>query len=74
MIMVALSFFCDSRPWFEAFTSWAQEHLAVIAAFDLDWRKNFEPQIAQRYWAAGTRWCPRCPPQNVCFVWVTFWL
>ena len=25
--------------------------MAVVVAFDLDLRKNFEPQIAQRYWA-----------------------
>lgn len=26
--------------------------MAVVVAFDFDLRKNFEPQIAQRYWAA----------------------
>eukprot|EP00435_Cladocopium_sp_Y103_P048841 s214_g14.t1 len=34
---------------FGAFTAWYQEHMAVVAAFDLDLRKNFEPQIAQRF-------------------------
>ena len=36
---------------FGEFTSWKQMHMAVVAAFDLDVRKNFEASIAQRFGA-----------------------
>jgi len=37
----------------QEFTSWKQMHMAVVAAFDLDVRKNFEASIAQRFATSG---------------------
>ena len=54
----------------EEFTAWYSEHMAVVVAFDFDLRKNFEPQIAQRYWAALKTVVAAWPPVKCVLVYV----